>query len=456
MFELATNRLTQIKPLSQFKPLTQFKRLTQPKQLTGAKQGWWGGWRQQLALGLALSLGLQGCQWPLPLQRETLIIYVVPPGSSTLSKLDLDTSWNPLKAAYKRLHPGVHLNFNFVVFESQQLKQELRRRNGRGLGPDLLIVNASTALELLDQGLISKVKVSDEVQSSIQPWILSRVRVKGGLSALPIALEPQLSCYNRSRIPSPPASLDELLQLAAKGKSIGLSVSPINIAWTVGPLGADQPLKALMETPVGQSVPIDPSDRAKITAWLAWLRDAARQSHFNFFNNDEELLTGLGNGQLDWTSCLSFNLPRLQAKMGANLGVASLPQGPYGQATPNSLLRVVAFGVNSSPLQRKRALELGLLQLSPLMQRTLALNSQQMLPVNRFAPAPVASSARIEALVRAEEQFQLSSAFTRSPAALNRLEMVSPAMENLLTQLVVDVIGPEQASERLIRILRQP
>ena len=90
------------------------------------------------------------------------------------------------------------------------------------------------------------------------------------------------------------------------------------------------------------------------------------------------------------------------------------------------------------------------------MQRTLALNSKQMLPVNRFAPAPVASSARIEALVRAEEQFQLSSAFTRSPAALNRLEMVSPAMENLLTQLVVDVIGPEQASERLIRILRQP
>ena len=444
VFELATNHLTKIKPL------------TQPKQLARATQGWWGGWRQQLALGLALSLGLQGCQWPLPLQRETLIIYVVPPGSSTLSKLDLDTFWNPLKAAYKRLHPGVHLNFNFVVFESQQLKQELRRRNGRGLGPDLLVVNASTALELFDQGLINKVKVSDEVQNSLQPWILSKVRVKGGLAAVPIALEPQLSCYNRSRIPSPPATLDELLQLAAKGKSIGLSVSPINIGWTVGPLGADQPLKALMDTPVGQPMAIDRSDRAKITAWLTWLRDAARQSHVNFFNNDEELLTGLGNGQLDWISCLSFNLPRLQAKMGANLGVESLPQGPYGQATPNSLLRVAAFGVNSSPLQRKRALELGLLQLSPLMQRTLALTSKQMLPVNRFAPAPVASSARIEALVRAEDQFQLSSAFARSPAALNRLDRVSPAMENLLTQLVVDVIGPERASGRLIRILRQP
>jgi hypothetical protein len=117
---------------------------------------------------------------------------------------------------------------------------------------------------------------------------------------------------------------------------------------------------------------------------------------------------------------------------------------------------VVAFGVNSSPLQRKRALELGLLQLSPLMQRSLTLNSQQMLAVNRFAPAPVASSARIQALVRAEDQFQVSSFFARSPKALNRLDTLTPAVENLLTQLVVDLIGPEQASERLIQILRKP
>jgi ABC-type glycerol-3-phosphate transport system substrate-binding protein len=319
----------------------------QQGQSEGRKPGAWQ--RLALGLGLALTLGLQGCQWHLPWKRETLIIYVVPPGSSTLTQFDINNFWNPLIAAYKRLHPGVHLNYNFVVFESQQLKKELRRRNSRGLGPDILIVNAATALELLDQGLIDKVQVSTDIQNSIQPWVLSRVQVKGGLAALPIALEPQLSCYNRSRIPDPPATLEALLQLAAQGKSIGLSVSPINIWWTIGPLGADGPLQALMEAPAGRPPAMDGKDRAKITAWLAWLRDAARQSHVNFFNNDEELLTGLSNGQLDWISCLSFNLPRLQAKMGSNLAVASLPQGPDGQATPNSLLRVIAFGVNSSP-----------------------------------------------------------------------------------------------------------
>lgn len=424
------------------------------RQTGGLKPSGWQ--RLALGMGLALTLGLQGCQGHLPWKRETLIIYVAPPGSSTLTKFDINNFWGPLIAAYKRLHPGVHLNYNVVVFESQQLKRELRQRNSRGLGPDILIVNAATALELLDEGLISKVQVSRDLQDNIQPWVLSRVQVKGGLAALPIALEPQLSCYNRSRIPDPPGTIEELLQLAAQGKSIGLSVSPINIWWTIGPLGADRPLKTLMQGPAGQAMPLAGRDRAKVTAWLAWLRDAARQSHVNFFNNDEELLTGLGNGQLDWISCLSFNLPRLQGRMGANLGVASLPAGPYGQATPNSLLRVMAFGVNSSPLQRKRALELGTLELSPLMQRSLTLKSQQMLAVNRFAPAPVASSARIQALVRAQDQFQVGSFFARSPQALNRLDSITPALETLLTQLVVDLISPEQASERLIQILRTP
>jgi len=347
VFELSAKRLTQLIGLTQLKQRARAKvhldaqkldQAQQPAQARGPKPGSW----QRLAVGLALTLGLQGCQGHLPWKRETLIIYVVPPGSSTLTRFDIDNFWNPLIAAYKRLHPGVHLNYNFVVFESQQLKKELRRRNSRGLGPDMLIVNAATALELLDEGLIQKVHVANDIQDSIQPWVLSRVQVKGGLAALPIALEPQLSCYNRSRIPDPPTTLDGLLQLAAQGKSIGLSVSPINIWWTIGPLGADRPLQALMEGTVGRPMAMDATDRAKITAWLAWLRDAARQSHVNFFNNDEELLTGLSNGQLDWISCLSFNLPRLQVKMGANLGVASLPQGPYGQATPNSLLRVVA------------------------------------------------------------------------------------------------------------------
>lgn len=450
MFEHTTKRLVQLLQRAWGRRRSQ----RQPIQANPARPGR----RQKLALAgaLGLALGLQGCQMPLALQRLTLIIYVVPPGSSTLTKVDIDHFWGPLAAAYRRLHQGVHLNFNFVVFESQKLKRELQQRNGRGLGPDLLVVNASTALELLQQGLITKIQIPPDVEASLQPWVLSKLRVKGGMAALPIALEPQLSCYNRSRISSPPATVDALLQLAAKGKSIGLSVSPANIWWTVGPLGADRSLRALVETPLHQPMPIDRSDRARITAWLAWLRDAARQSHINFFNNDEELLTGLGNGQLDWISCLSFNLPRLQAKMGANLGVASLPQGPYGSATPNSLLRVVAFGVNSSPQQRHRALELALLQLSPLMQRSLTLNSEQMLPVNRFAPAPVASSARIQALVQAENQYQLSAFFARSPAALNRLDSISPALESLLTQLVVDVITPEQASARLIQILRQP
>jgi len=410
----------------------------------------------KLVLGLALGLGLQGCGMPWPFQRQTLIVYVDPPDSATLSKESLHSAWDPLLKAYKRLHPGVHLNFNFIVFQDQQLKDELRRRNSRGLGPDLIVINASTAIDLLNEGLISRIQVPTEVQNSLQPWILSRVQVRGGLAALPITLEPQLSCYNRARIPNPPATLEELLQLAASGRRIGLSVFPKSIWWTTGPLGANKALMQRLETQSGRGERIDSSDQAAITTWLTWLREASLQSHINFFNNDEDLLNGLSKGQLDWTSCLSFNLPRLKRQMGDNLGVASLPAGPDGLASPDSLVRVVGFGVNSSPIQRQRAMELGLLQLNPLMQHSLTVNSEQSLPVNRFAPAPVASSAKLKVLINAQEQFQQSSLFSQSPLALNRLDNHSRELEALLTQVVVDVIGPEQASSRLIEILRKP
>ena len=125
-------------------------------------------------------------------------------------------------------------------------------------------------------------------------------------------------------------------------------------------------------------------------------------------------------------------------------------------ASPDSLVRVVGFGVNSSPIQRQRAMELGLLQLNPLMQHLLTVKNQQSLPVNRFAQAPVASSAKLKALINAQEQFKQSSLFSQSAVALNRLDQLSSELESLLTQVVVDVIGPEQASARLIKILRQP
>jgi ABC-type glycerol-3-phosphate transport system substrate-binding protein len=410
----------------------------------------------KLVLGLALGLGLQGCGMPWPFQRQTLIVYVDPPDSATLSKESLHSAWDPLLKAYQRLHPGVHLNFNFVVFQDQQLKEELRRRNSRGLGPDLIVIDASTANDLLNEGLISRIKVPADAQNSLQPWILSRVQVPGGLAALPVALEPQLSCYNRARIARPPATLEELLQLAASGRRIGLSVFPKSIWWTTGPLGVNQALMQHLETQPGRGERINSNDQAAITTWLRWLREASLQSHVNFFNNDEDLLNGLSNGQLDWISCLSFNLPRLKRQMGDNLGVANLPAGPYGMASPDSLVRVVGFGVNSSPIQRQRAMELGLLQLNPLMQHLLTVNNQQSLPVNRFAQAPVASSAKLKALINAQEQFKQSSLFSQSPLALNRLDNYSRELEALLTQVVVDVIGPEQASARLIKILRQP
>jgi hypothetical protein len=58
--------------------------------------------------------------------------------------------------------------------------------------------------------------------------------------------------------------------------------------------------------------------------------------------------------------------------------------------------------------------------------------------------------------VNAQEQFQQSYFNAESTLSLNRIKKHMPEIESIFTKLVVDVIKPEQASQQLIDILRQP
>jgi len=93
----------------------------------------------------------------------------------------------------------------------------------------------------------------------------------------------------------------------------------------------------------------------------------------NFYKQQELLLQGLMNGQLDWISCSSTNLARLRKALGDRLGVAVLPSGPAGAATPLLRYRLWVFGPDSNPQQQRIAEAFVRLSLTPTMQRFLTL-----------------------------------------------------------------------------------
>lgn len=414
-----------------------------------------------LATLLPLSGVLQGCSGHRLTPRQTLHVLMVP-----TERLDWKHNeyiqegqlMEPLLSAFRRLQPNVAVQ---ISIQSQEgLLERLRVSSSQGLAPDLLMLRSPQAVALLRQGLIDPLPVSDpsiaQVLRRIQPVDLGRVTEPGAVAGLPLFSEFTIACYDRNRLTQPPTTLSELLQVAASGHSVGLSVDPIGLWWTAGALGA-QPVMTpiLIGAAEGAAEPVAPQ-RQLLTGWLTWLRQAALQSRVEIESGSQALTEGLESGRLAWVPCFSVTLLRLDRTMGRRLGVAPLPVGPGGPPSPFSTTRVWALGRDSSQEQRRLALQLAAISLDPLIQRQMMMKSQAFLPANRFVPIPVSSSGRLGTLAIADRQFEQSSPVLGHPFSIEQLNRRLPTLESTLMDVMVGVSSPRQGAETLLLLGREP
>ncbi len=349
-----------------------------------------------------------------------------------------------LQSTFRTLQPKVRLQVE--VFPEESLPTELRLRNSTGLSPDLLLVNESTARDLARERLIDTVKFPPTLLDQLDGGSVVRVRRSDGtLTGLPMELQPQVACFDRRRVRSSPATLSELLAFSAKGMEVGLSLDAVSLAWTLGPLGAIDAVSSLLARE-----PVTPATRQGLTGWLRWLRQADQQQHVTFFPTEADLLKELIAGTLDWIPCRSINLTRVKARLGQNLGVAPLPSGPFGGASPITRERVLAFGVNSSPVQRQLAMALARFAVSPLHQRDIVLRSQYVLPVNREVAPPVRSSSVVASMVEGRQQsLQRSTIRLIEGSSKEQRE----AWQVLLTRFLFDDLSLRDTQEGMIELL---
>ena len=282
--------------------------------------------------------------------------------------------------------------------------------------------------------------------------MLFRSRTAQGLAGLPIFNEVTLACYDRTRVAKSPATVGELLALAASGRPIGVAVEPIGIWWTAGALGAQEAMAPIIIGEQGGRPGNLPRDRRQLRTWLGWLRRLTLQSHVDVGSGPEDLTNGLESGRLSWIPCYSLTLQRLDRTMGKRLGVAPLPTGPGGAPSPYSSLRVWALGIDSSASQRKLALALAEMSLDPLVQREITLASRMVLPANSTVPIPVASSGRLASLAAAQRQFEKGTFLLALPFSADRVSQVLPTLTTVISQVMVGVLTPEQGAEQLLQL----
>ena len=400
---------------------------------------------------LALAALLQGCFGA----RQTLHVVVVPTGR--LEWLQRDGKdripWTPLLQEYQRLHPGVQLQVS--VLDEAHLEETLQRDRSRGLGPDLLVLRAPVANALLQQGLVERLNDQPawhRSQPLLEPALVDRVTTAAGVSGLPAYNILTLACFNRQVVPRPPANLDDLMGLAASGRPIGVAVDPIGIWWSAGALGAQDAMVPILTGNPRVASASPSADRAALLAWLTWLRQLTLQSRVDIASGPRELVEGLESGRLSWIPCYSSSLAHLERSMGKRLGVAPLPGGPAGPPTPFGTVMVMALGSDSSPPQRRLALQLAELSLDPLVQREITLESLMVLPANRFVSVPVASSGRLAALEQAQRQFDQRSRLLTAAFSADRVARIQPLVEDLLWKVMLGVLTPQQGAEALLRI----
>lgn len=299
---------------------------------------------------------------------------------------------------FRLIHPQAQVQLQ--LFPEDQLLRGLRLRTAAGTGPDLLFINNTTANDLYRAGLTRAVQIPPVLLGRMDPTEVSRFQTPSGkLNSVPVLLLPQLACFDRRRLPQSPADLTGLLRLSSQGLRVGLPLDGFNLAWTFGSLGAAPSVEELF---AGQ--PATPQRRAALGRWLAWLRQADQVPDVTFQISQSRLIQALGKGQLDWTSCRSTHLARLRTELGSHLGIAPLPRGPGGPPSPLSRQRVLAFGRNSSPAQKEVAEAFARFVVTPLTQRNLALQREEVLPVLGSMRLPEGRKGTLRLLAIAQAQ----------------------------------------------------
>jgi ABC-type glycerol-3-phosphate transport system substrate-binding protein len=355
------------------------------------------------------------------------------------------THLKQLQRAFQELQPGVQLEQMF--FETEHFPKEIERRTRSGLAPDLMLLDGITAERLHQQQLTTPIPAANPYAVLLRPDLIPYVQAgPRQWFAVPVGLQPQLACFDRRRMAQSPPTMAELLKASSRGNSIGLTLDLANLSWALGSLGA---LRSI--THVSSGAPVGREQIGPIQTWLRWLRNAELQQRITLTGSQGELLAGLAEGRFDWIPCHSRDAALLRMSLGNHLGLATLPSGPGGEATPISTVRVWAFGRNSSTRQSQSARDLVRFSLNPPVQRGFTIQTQGLLPVIRAATLPVASSANLAALLSAEEQ---ASAAQELAGPLIALGSKRTALNRILTRFRYGELDTREAATALINALR--
>ncbi len=265
--------------------------------------------------------------------------------------------------------PNVTINVLQVPFND--IYNKYRTDVASGGGPDMFIAPNDSLGDDARAGLLADItelasgKLGDYSQLSIDG-----MSVEGKLYGVPESLKAVAIWYNKDLIDTPPATTDELKALMEGGTPVSLSYGCYHHYGFFGSFGGkifDDSWKVV-------------ADQGGVADAMSYLNDLYQISVENGWpKNDGDGLAPFTEGQMAIITNGNWAMGDYRKALGDKLGVAPLPAGPGGAATP--LLGVDGFYFNPNSTNLESALEVAL-YLTGKDAQTSMMNDAGHVPAN--------------------------------------------------------------------------
>lgn len=251
-------------------------------------------------------------------------------------------------ARFQTAHPGIEV-ISLPIGGDSPLAT-LQDRFAKGLGPDLLLIDSDLIGDLAQLGLVQGLGSRADVDRKL--YLASALSTVGDgekLYGLPFTVSTELLYYNKELVERPATTVDGLMADAAAGKTVALNAGLADAFWGTRAFGGRL---------LGRDGKIT-LQQGGFTNWLDYLRSADAVPGVQVDDDVDRLRTAFVEGRAAYYVGGADELRILAGNLGEErLGVAMLPSGMGGPASPLLEVDALAVSTAASPEDTELAMEL--------------------------------------------------------------------------------------------------
>ncbi|MGK7932679.1 MAG: extracellular solute-binding protein [Microcystaceae cyanobacterium] len=351
-------------------------------------------------------------------------------------------------AEFEVLYPNIKVLIDF--FDLGQALEQFVKEAERGAGANILLIRVDSDIsQLIRAEALASLDDYPINFSKFSPKALEQAKYGGRIYGLPLFLSTKALCYNNDKVQQPAQTLDELVEQARKGYSVGMTSGFQETLWGTG-IFAKTYLELLLEA--DEDTDLELSDDTTLLSslqrggwpqWMEWLKNAQNEPNFILSQDKEALYQAFLQNRLAYLTCSSDWIPYAARILGNDtLGVAVLPH-KTNPATPPLKTWMFIFNKASSFNQMNLALKLAEFFTNTQQQRRLVAE-EIMIPSNiEVSSNPFLYPIRTTLM----QQSQSSLSFSLND--LETLNQITETAEQLYRQVLLGETTSEAAANEL-------